>query len=114
MASQKLRMTPAIMHLLLSLAEGESHGYALLSDMDRRSRGAVNLGPSSLYYTLGRLADHGLIEEAEGPGASDEPHAEQRRYFRMTDVGREWLESELGVLTDIVDQARALGLRAEH
>jgi DNA-binding PadR family transcriptional regulator len=112
MATQKLRMTPVIMHLLLSLAEGESHGYALLSDMEKRSRGAVSLGPSSLYYTLGRLADQRLIEESRGP-SSDDPHAEQRRYFRITAVGREWLEAELGVLTDIVDQARALGLRAQ-
>ena len=113
MGAQKLRMTPAIMHVLLSLAEGQSHGYAILADMERRSRGAVSLGPSSLYYTLGRLADQSLIEETAGPADATDPHADQRRYFSITDVGREWLETELGVLTDIVDQARALGLRSE-
>ncbi|HIF21750.1 MAG TPA: hypothetical protein EYQ27_07530, partial [Gemmatimonadetes bacterium] len=50
MSPKQLRSTPAILHMLLSLAEGPRHGYAILSGIETRSRGQVQLGPSSLYY----------------------------------------------------------------
>jgi len=109
MGNQKIRMTPAIVHILLALTEGDSHGYALLSRLEGAPGAA--LGPSSLYYTLGRLQDQGLIAEAEAP-SSDDPHGEARRSFRLTPAGRERLQQELGVLSGIVEQARALGLRS--
>lgn len=107
-----LKPTPAILYTLLVLAEGPSHGYAILSELERRSGGAVSLGPSSLYYTLGRLADRGLVEDCEGIGdrGADDPHAEQRRYVALTPKGRAWLESELSRMTDLVAAARASGL----
>lgn len=111
-----LKATPPILYTLLALTEGTSHGYAILADIEARSGGAVTLGPSSLYYTLGRLADRGLIEERDEPADPDDardPHAEQRRYFALTRAGRAWLESELGLLTGLVDQARALGLNVQ-
>jgi len=112
MSPKQLRSTPAILHMLLSLAEGPRHGYAILSDIETRSRGQVQLGPSSLYYTLGRLTDAGLIEENDGPGpdAATGPHEDQRRYFAITEAGRTRLQHEVGVLTDLLEHARALGL----
>ncbi len=109
-----LKATPAILYILLALTQGTRHGYAILADVEERSNGSVGLGPSSLYYTLGRLADRGLIEEREhpsDPATADDPHAEQRRYFALTGRGKAWLEAELGLLTGLVDQARALGLK---
>lgn len=113
MSARKLRVTPEILFVLLTLTEGARHGYAILEEVEVRSGGEVALGPSSLYYTLGRLVNAGLIEEVTAPDDVDEPHADQRRYFAVTAQGRGRLKSELAVLTDIVDQARALGLRAE-
>ena len=112
---RELRSTPVILHVLLSLVEGAKHGYAILTDVEARSRGQFSLGPSTLYYNLGRLADAGLIQEMEDPEPHQEaePHAAQRRYFTITDAGRERLRSEMDVLSDLVDHARALGLSPE-
>lgn len=112
----RLKVTPQILFTMLSLAEGPKHGYAILAEVEEQSGGKVRLGPSSLYYTLGRLEDRGLIEERDADAvgdAGDDPHAEQRRYFAMTSEGRRVLEEELGLLTGLVDHARALGLNVE-
>ena len=111
MGTAKIRMTPAILHVLLALAEGDRHGYAILSRVEQRAHPSLSLGPSSLYYTLGRLEDRGLIEETEPPDdAAEEARAEMRRYWRLTARGRQRLEQELGVLSEIVEQGRALDL----
>jgi len=109
MADRAPRMTSVLFHLLLSLAEGEKHGYALLSEVAERTGGKLELGPSSLYYSLGRLEDAGLIRRAEAPPRTDEPHEEQRRYYALTPAGRAKLDEEVGVLSSIVDHARAIG-----
>lgn len=106
-----LRMTPAFFHLLLSLSGGAKHGYAMMQEIETRTDGRVRLGPSSLYYSLGRLEDAGLIAESEGPDdAVDEPHEERRRYYSLTERGRRRLADESRVLEDIVAHARARGL----
>jgi len=114
MANKTPRMTPALFHVLLSLAEGPKHGYALLSEVSERSNGKVDLGPSTLYYSLGRLEDAGLIRRADSEAearadSAGEPHEDQRRYFALTDDGRDTLESEIDALSTIVDHARAIG-----
>ncbi|MCG6987494.1 MAG: PadR family transcriptional regulator [Gemmatimonadetes bacterium] len=103
------RMTPLFFHLLLSLSEGPRHGYALMQEIEERSGGGVVLGPSSLYYALGRLEDSGLIREVDGP-AGDDPHEERRRYYALTARGRQRLADETRVLADIVAHARARGI----
>ena len=110
MASNDLRMTPAFFHLLLSLSRGARHGYALMKEIEERTDGRISLGPSSLYYSLGRLEDVGLIEETEGPDAGDEPHEERRRYYALTEAGRSRLEAESEILAGIVAHARATGV----
>ncbi len=110
MPPRDLRMTPAFFHLLLSLSPGPKHGYAMMGEIEERTEGRVSLGPSSLYYSLGRLEDTGLIEETEGPSAPDQPHEERRRYYRLTREGRRRLKAESEVLADIVAHARAYGL----
>jgi DNA-binding PadR family transcriptional regulator len=106
------KMTPALFHVLLALAEGPRHGYALLGAIAERTGGRIELGPSSLYYSLGRLEDAGLITETAPGAEGDEPHEEQRRYYRLTSRGRRHLSDELGLLHGIVDHARAIGFGA--
>ena len=106
------RMTPALFHVLLSMAEEAKHGYALIGEVSARTAGRVELGPSSLYYSLGRLEDTGLISQCLGPEEGDEPHEEQRRYYGLTAEGRQRLAEELSVLSDIVTHAREIGFNA--
>lgn len=113
MASSDIRMTPVFFHLLLSLADGPRHPYAVLGEIEKRSGGSLTLGPSSLYYAVGRLEDAGWIREVEEVEGSDEPHEEQRRYYALTERGRTRLEEELATLADIVDRARGMGLAPE-
>ncbi|HEX9885282.1 MAG TPA: helix-turn-helix transcriptional regulator, partial [Longimicrobiales bacterium] len=103
----RIRMTPAFFHVLLCLTDGSRHGYALLSEIEQRSGGGVRLGPSSLYYALGRLEDAGLIAEAPAPPGADEPHEDQRRYYALTPPGRERLAEEVAVMSNIVEHAEA-------
>ena len=102
-------MTPALFHVMLALAEGPKHGYDLIHRIAERTEGRVELGPSSLYYALGRLEDVGLICEAAPVPKGDQPHEVQRRYYELTSAGRDHLGEELGVLNGIVDHARAIG-----
>lgn len=107
------RMTPALYHILLALAKGPGHGYGLLGQIERHSGGRVELGPSSLYYSLGRLEDAGLIAETDPDAGREGPHEEQRRYFELTPKGRAYLARELGVLDGIVEHARAIGFEPD-
>lgn len=109
---RELRLNPGMVHVLLSLAEGSAHGYGILQDIERRSGGALRLGPSSLYYTLGRLEDAGLVAETDEPDFG-EPHEDRRRYYRLTEAGRERLERELDDLARLVAAGRRLGLGSE-
>ena len=98
-----IRMTPAFFFLMLALTEGSRHGHAMARDVEERSGGSVTLGPGSLYWSLGRLADVGLIEEVDSPeGETDE----RRRFYGLTSSGREVLARETATLERIVDYAR--------
>jgi DNA-binding PadR family transcriptional regulator len=97
-------LTPAVVHVLLSLAEGERHGYAILKDVQRQTEHRVRLGPGTLYGTLQRLMELGWVEETEGPR---EPVDERRRYYRLTRTGRDALKAEVARLESLVRAARA-------
>lgn len=109
---RELKLNSGMVHVLLSLAEGSAHGYGILQDIERRSEGALTLGPSSLYYTLGRLEDVGLVAPTDEPDHG-EPHEDQRRYYRITEAGRERLARELHDLARLVAEGRRLGLGPE-
>ena len=104
------RMTPLFFHLLLSLTAGPRHGYAIMQEVEERTGGRIEVGPSSLYYALGRLEDAGLIVEAEGNAGANGPHEERRRYYALTSAGRQRLQEEAATLADIVTHARAQGV----
>jgi DNA-binding PadR family transcriptional regulator len=99
---QLLPLTPAVFFVLFSLADGEKHGYAIMQQMAMLSGGKFRMGPATLYTTLQRLLDLGLIEEVEGSGGEDS----RRRYYRLTSQGKSLLEAELGRMDSVVRLAR--------
>jgi DNA-binding PadR family transcriptional regulator len=79
-------LTPAAHHILLSLLRGELHGYAIMQEVERLTEGGMRLGPGTLYTTLPKLLDAGLVEEsAHKPVEGDD---ERRRYYRLSTRGR--------------------------
>jgi DNA-binding PadR family transcriptional regulator len=101
-----LPLTPAVLHILLSLADGEQHGYAIAQSVEALTEGTVRMGPGTLYGSIGRMVASGLIEESTRPrgrGSDDE----RRRFYRMTVLGRRVLESETDRLARVVALARA-------
>ena len=110
--SRELRLTSSFFHLLLCLAEGPKHGYGMMLEIEDRTEGALRIGPSSLYYALGRLEDEGLIAAAEVPDSGDQAHEERRRYYALTPAGRARLKEEVAVLAHVMEHARARGILA--
>src|SRR5689334_12739265 len=88
-------------HILVSLVEGEQHGYGIMQDVLERSDGKVRLWPATLYGSLKRLLQNGLIAES---GARPAPELDdaRRRYYRLTPLGRQVLDLESQRLKDLV------------
>jgi DNA-binding PadR family transcriptional regulator len=104
-----LPLRPHELHVLVALAGGERHGYAIQREVASRSGGAVRIGPGSLYETLARLLERELIREVrpkESARARGHDHA-QRRYYSLTAKGRRVLAAEVERLDDVVRIARA-------
>ena len=88
-------------HVLVSLADGERHGYGIMQEVLHRTGGDVRLWPATLYGTLKRLGDEDLIEESDERPAPDLDDA-RRRYYRLTRLGRRVLAAESERLEDLV------------
>jgi DNA-binding PadR family transcriptional regulator len=100
------------MLVLLVLADGDLHGYRIMKEVERQSQGRVRLEVGSLYRTLSRLLDSGLIEET-GAGADTAPttvDAERRRNYHLAPHGREVVQVEVARLQDVLRLATAKGL----
>jgi DNA-binding PadR family transcriptional regulator len=96
-------------HILVSLADRERHGYSVMQDIAERTDGALRLSPSSLYASIKRLLEQGLIEElAERPDPRHDD--ERRRYYRLTRLGRQVAMAEARRLERLLADARATGL----
>ncbi len=96
-------LAPATLHILLSLAGEEMHGYGIMQEVARQSDGRYRLGPGTLYDNLQRLVEQGIVEEAKRrPGGEDA----RRRYYRLTSLGRTVLTAEIGRLEGVVRQAK--------
>ena len=98
-------LTPAMLQILLSLADEQRHGYGIMSEVRKRTGGSFNLGPGTLYRSISRMVDEGLIEESPASRARDDD--ERKRYYRLTRRGRRAMVEELGRLRAIVLQAAA-------
>jgi DNA-binding PadR family transcriptional regulator len=109
---QFLPLPASVMHIVVALADGEKHGYAILRDVAAVSGGAVRMGSGTLYGSIKRMLDQGLIEEADerpDPILDDQ----RRRYYRLTELGQRVGAAEHRRLSALVDAARLrqLGLR---
>lgn len=100
-----LDITPAMFHILLSLADGEGHGYAIMQQVEESTHGEIRLPPGTLYRSIKRLLAQGMIEVSDDrPGAEDDD--ERRRYYRISELGLEVASAEARRLADIVGLAR--------
>src|SRR5262252_2844479 len=93
-------------HILLAVAERERHGYGIMQDVLERTDGKLRLGPGTLYGTIKRLLDDGLIEELDERRDPDDDV--RRRYYRITRLGRKAATEESARLAALLRRARAL------
>ena len=98
-----LPLSPAALHVLLSLAGEDRHGYGIMQEVARQSEGQYKLGPGTLYDNLQKLMSQGLVEPARQPSSNDDP---RRRYYRLTSFGRGVLTAEIARLEGVVREAR--------
>ena len=104
-----LPLLPAIFHILLALADEDRHGYAIIQDVAARTDGSIRLSPGTLYRSIQRMLEDGLIVETdERPSPEDDD--ERRRYYRLTPLGTAAAKAEAARLMDLVRMARARGL----
>ncbi len=101
-----LPLSRSLLHLLLALQEGARHGYAVKKRVEALSEGVVKMGPGTLYTTIQRAEDQGLIVESLDRPPEDEDQT-QRRYYELTELGREALAAEVDRLDIFVTSARA-------
>lgn len=104
-----LPLPPATFHILVSLAGADRHGYAVIQDIAERTAGGVRLGAGTLYRTIQRLLEDGLIVELDERPDPDEDD-ERRRYYRITAFGRAVARAEADRFAGLVRLARASGL----
>jgi len=101
-----LPLSPLVLHVMLALADGDKHGYAIIKEVRRRTDGDVEIGASSLYSVLRRLLADGLVietDERPDPALDDE----RRRYYRLTKFGLDVTVADLRRLESMIQQARA-------
>ena len=115
MPKRKLDPLPATaFQILLSLADGDLHGYGIMRRVEEQTNGRTRLGPGTLYGSIQAILEEGLIEEVDrSPG--QEGGDERRRYYRLTSSGRKLARSEAERLADILRVARARNIfRGEY
>ncbi|HUY77777.1 MAG TPA: PadR family transcriptional regulator [Ktedonobacterales bacterium] len=110
-----LPLTPAVFHILLALADGEKHGYAIMQEVSARTDGAMRMGPGTLYGSIQRMLKDGLVVEAQAraeatpsadPSRQTGPLEERRRYYRLTGFGRLVVQAEARRLEQLVRVAQ--------
>lgn len=104
-----LPLQPAVFHILVALADRDRHGYAIMQDVASRTTGKVHLSAGTLYSSIRRMLEQGLIEELRD-SPDPESQDERRRYYRLTQWGRTVAHAEARRLDDLLSQARQTGL----
>jgi DNA-binding PadR family transcriptional regulator len=103
-----LPLQPATFHILMAVAEDDRHGYAIIQDVAARTGGELKLSAGTLYRSIQRMLEQGLIVETrERPAPADDD--ERRRYYRITPYGRTVAQAEARRLTQLVRLARLSG-----
>jgi DNA-binding PadR family transcriptional regulator len=98
-------LTPAVFHVLLALADGDRHGYAIMKSVEDHTEGTLKMGAGTLYGTLQRLTELGWVSETAAPQAMSVRDG-SRRFYRLTTEGRHALGAEVRRLEDLVRLAR--------
>ena len=104
--TRQLPLTPAVTHILLALADGEKHGYAIMREVDELTGGEIKMGPGTLYGSIKRMLGAGLVAETDerpDPGLDDQ----RRRYYKITGLGARVLAAETERLEALVTVAQA-------
>jgi DNA-binding PadR family transcriptional regulator len=104
-----LPLPAAVFHILIALADRDRHGYSIMQDIAARTGGKVQLSAGTLYSSIRRMLEQGLIEELKespDPASTDE----RRRYYRITRFGRRVAGAEVERLDALLREARATGL----
>jgi DNA-binding PadR family transcriptional regulator len=104
-----LPLPPVTFHILVALAEEDRHGYAIMQDIAQRTDGGLKLGAGTLYRSIQRMLEQGLISEVSARPAP-EMDDERRRYYRITPFGRTVARAEARRLAQMLKLARASGL----
>lgn len=102
--SDLLPLPVAQLHILLALADGEKHGYAIMGEVEVVTEGSVTMGPGTLYGTVKRMLKAGLVEETDerpDPTLDDE----RRRYYRLTGLGERVLDAEVARMEQLARAA---------
>ncbi|MFB3069162.1 MAG: PadR family transcriptional regulator [Gemmatimonadales bacterium] len=103
-SDEELPLSPPVFYVLLAVADQERHGYAIMQEVEKRTEGKVQLLLGSLYSTLKRMVAACLIEECDGAGQSDD---ERRRYYRITNHGKEVAAAEVDRMATLIAVARS-------
>jgi DNA-binding PadR family transcriptional regulator len=98
-------LTPAVLHILLVLSTKERHGYGIMKQVEADSQGKVKMGPGTLYGSLGRMIEAGLIRES-GKKVDPKMDDERRVYYKITAIGQRALAAELDRYREVVAVAR--------
>ena|SRR5688572_5967243 len=106
-----LPLPAAAFHILLALSGGDCHGYGIIQDVEARTNGTLRLSPGTLYRTIQRLLEQGLIEEPRRPARSN--NDPRRRYYRLTPFGEAVARAETQRLAALVRLARSAWRVAE-
>ena len=106
-----LPLTPAVFNIMLALADGEKHGYSIMLEVEENTKGQVLMGPGTLYGSIKRMLQASLIEESdERPDPALDK--QQRRYYRLTGLGRRTLQMEAERMASQVNLARVKNVLA--
>jgi DNA-binding PadR family transcriptional regulator len=108
-AEDLLPLPPVTFHILLALADENLHGYAIIQSVAARTSGALRLGAGTLYRSIQRMVEQGLVTEATTRPAPEHDD-ERRRYYRITPFGTQVARAEAKRLADLVRMAQASGL----
>ena len=104
-STSNVPLTPAVLHILLALSTNERHGYGIMKQVESDSHGKVNMGPGTLYGSIGRMIGAGLIRESNKKidAAMDD---ERRVYYKITGLGQKALAAELQRYREVVAVAK--------
>jgi len=107
-ASELLPLHPRDFHILLTLLDGDCHGYGIVKAIERRTAGELRLDPANLYRALQRLMQSSLVRDADAP-TSDDQDGRKRRYHGITQLGRTTLDAEAERMRRLADAVQAHG-----